>query len=90
MPSKEEIEEIKQKYHGQITNKDLKKIKEYIEYLENKTEQLEAEKKEVIEKLEDDIERSCCNGKYEGNFRKARWQDEYANEILEIMKGEKK
>lgn len=43
----------------------------------------------LIDKLEDDIERSYCDGKYEGNFRMSVWKDEYAEEILEIVKGEK-
>lgn len=57
-----------------------KRTQEYIQQLENK-------RQEVIEKLEEDIEQSCCDGKYKGNFRKARWQDEYAKEILEMMRG---
>lgn len=84
MISKEEIENILTKYHGQITNRDLKNLKEYIQQLENKQQK-------VIDYLEKEIEENReCMKKTNIKLNQLHYMKriEYAKEILEIIRGE--
>lgn len=89
-------------YSQEENDKDEKILLEYIDYLERKNKTLihtnktykgiinkqNKDEQKLIEKLEEDKQQNYYNGKYEGNFRKSVWKDEYAKEILSILKGE--